>query len=60
MVAYMISRYPTINVNQRPIEELTTIDDLNDFPLNFVTISSHQKKRQTVSKQSSQKSFIIH
>ena len=43
MVADMISRYPTINVNQRSIEELTTIDDLNDFPLNFVTISSHQK-----------------
>ena len=52
MVADMISRYPTINVNQSSIEEPTTIDDLNDFPLNFVTISSHQK--------TTNKPFIIH
>jgi len=43
VVADMISRYPIINVNQQSIEELTTIDELNDFPLNFVTISTHQR-----------------
>ena len=41
VVADIITRYPIINVNQQSIEEITTIDELNDFPLNFVTISTH-------------------
>jgi len=42
VVADMISWYPTFNVNQHSIEELTTIDELNNFPLDFSTISKHQ------------------
>ena len=50
VVADMISRDPTINVDQHSIEELATIDELNDFPLNFTTIAKHQSNDKQLQK----------
>lgn len=43
MVADMLSRYPTIPVNQQAIEDMNNVNEDEEFPLNFATIANHQK-----------------
>jgi len=40
----MLSRYPIIPVNQQAIEDMNNVDEEDEFPLDFATISSHQDK----------------
>ena len=50
VVADMISRYPIINVGQNDIEDMSNVDEFEEFPLDFKVIAAHQAKDKLLQK----------
>jgi len=48
MIADMISRYPIIHVDNKDIEVMTTVEESDEFPLDFSVISKHQLQDKTL------------
>ena len=55
----MISRYSITNVDQKSIEDMNTVDEDKDFPLDFNVISKHQLNDTNLQKLSCKKPKVF-
>ena len=46
----MVSRYPIIKVEQHDIEEMSNVEEEEEFPIDFKVISNHQQRDNDLQK----------